>query len=304
MKVIITGASGLLGRAVLGKFIKAQDEGIRTVGTCLTRPGHGLVKTDLTRQEDVEQLIADHSPDLVIHSAAVRTPDTCENDHETTTRINVDATGFLARACHQSGASMIFMSTDYVFPGDNPPYTPESQPRPLNFYGRSKLMGEVEAARAGCPLAVLRVPVLYGPVMELGESAVTDVARSLLPPLSARRLDNWAIRFPTHVDDVADVLLGLTRMKLRDGAIPEGIFQWSGNQPMTKYQMAVSMAKSLGLDHSHIAPDNDPPKGPPRPQNTMMDISAIRNFGIDPQTDFHAAIGRAIAPFFEIQAKD
>lgn len=297
MKVVVTGASGLLGRAIFRTF-KENGANLNVTGTCLSRPHPELTVLDLTDPKAVTEFIDGSSPDLVIHSAAVRTPDTCENDRETTTRINVDATRNLVEACHPSNIPLIYISTDYVFPGTNPPYSPDDTPEPLNFYGMSKRMGEEVVVQSQSPAAVLRVPVLYGEVENLGESAVTEIAKCLLDDSKTCVLDDWATRYPTHVEDVALVLLNFCRILENSGKLPTGIFHWSANQALTKFQMAQIMAKALGRPTHHLKGNPQAPPGPLRPRNTQLDTSATLNLVTNPQRDFSEAIFLSIKDFF------
>ena len=109
-----------------------------------------------------------------------RFPDKVEADYEAALRINVESSRNIAEACKEVGARMIYISTDYVFDGSHPPYFPDNEPHPLNKYGESKLGGEKAVLAVDDKFLVLRIPVLYGGVTKLNESAVTillDVVR-------------------------------------------------------------------------------------------------------------------------------
>lgn len=296
MKILITGASGLLGRAVLKTFREQSQHDI--VGLARSRVAAGLEQLDLLKHSQVERFLYRFRPNVIIHSAAVRTPDTCENDWKMTREINVFATRFLAQMARRIHSSFIYISTDYVFPGNRPPYSVHCQPDPLNSYGRSKWLGELTTLSSMCHSAIVRVPVLYGPVERLEESAVTELARCLRPTDHPIKMDNWATRYPTHVKDVATVLLGMTRLAEVNGSIPQGIFHCSADQPMTKYQMAITMAEVLHMSCLHLEANDSPPAGPPRPQNTQLDISSITELGLHTEMNFYRCIRDIIAPFF------
>ena len=170
LKVLITGASGLLGRAIFNELTVNTDWNI--VGLAYSRVGPNLKKIDLCNSKEVEEFLLEFRPDVVVHSAAERRPDVVENQEEKTKQLNVTSTETIAKVVSQLNAFMLYISTDYVFDGKHPPYAPNAQTNPLNKYGQSKLDGEI-VARQICNAGVLRVPILYGPIEYIKESAVT-----------------------------------------------------------------------------------------------------------------------------------
>ena len=109
---------------------------------------------------------------------------------------------------------------------------------------------------------------------ELEESAVTVIARSLLDPTPAK-MDHWAVRHPTLVDDVGAVCLALARVCSTSDQPCSGRWHFSGKEAMTKYDMAMAMAKVLDRDASHLAPDDKAPQGAPRPYDCSLDCTAF-----------------------------
>jgi len=285
-KVLVTGASGLLGRAVL-KVLKTR--GMETLGLAFTRVGEGLIKCDLKDSKAVVALFEKEKPDIIIHAAAERSPDKVEADFEGTKKLNIDVSKHLATIAKARGCLLIYISTDYVFDGTNPPHKVTEQPKPLNKYGQTKLEGEIAVLQT-CPSAiVLRVPVLYGSVERLDESAVT----CLLPLLKAmeqpKPVNHYEKRYPSHVNDIAKILADLIDAVKQDNS-NNGIFQWSGQEQMTKYDMVVAMAEALSLDHSHLKPDSNPSPGATRPYNSHMDTSRLEWLGISHHTLFREGI--------------
>jgi S-adenosylmethionine synthetase len=188
------------------------------------------------------------------------------------------------------------MSTDYVFDGTDPAYSPSDRPNPLNRYGRSKLQGEQEVLKTAPAPCVLRVPVLYGQVESLDESPVTLLA-TRLGKEQPRTFDNWAVRYPTHVDDVAEALARILELR-QERPDFSGVVHWSGNEALTKYDMALAMAELLGTPRELVVPDNSPPAGAPRPQNTHLDCSDLEKLGISRRTPFREGVTRALKQFF------
>ena len=171
MKVLITGASGLLGRAI--KCELEKNISLEILGLGFSRLKGGLKKVDLTNPQEIDQVISDFKPDIVVHSAAERRPDVVGTKELETEALNVEATENIAKFTDKIGGFLVYISTDYVFDGTSPPYTVDSQPNPLNKYGKTKLEGELKTAAHCARYAILRVPILYGDVQQVGESAVT-----------------------------------------------------------------------------------------------------------------------------------
>ena len=174
-RVLITGASGLLGRAIVKEFTQSEN-GWEVLGLAYSRAKGALRKVDLKSKDEVDSVVEEFKPSIVIHSAAERRPDVVEKKEEETKMLNVDATRTIAEASAKANAFFLYISTDYVFDGTNPPYKPTDKPNPLNKYGQSKLDGENVTLEFLPRSGVLRVPILYGPVEHIHESAVTGNA--------------------------------------------------------------------------------------------------------------------------------
>jgi S-adenosylmethionine synthetase len=156
MSVLITGASGLLGREILNQFtLKFTNDAV--IGLGYTR-SEGLVKCNLLDSDATKQLIMDIKPKLIIHSAAERRPDVAAKNPLQTNMLNVEVTRNLAMLASQLDAVFIYISTDYVFDGTSPPYQVTDTPNPVNEYGKSKYQGEIAAMQVNPLTIVLRVP--------------------------------------------------------------------------------------------------------------------------------------------------
>ena len=285
-KVFITGASGLLGRALVREF--QAKPGFEVLATAFNRVSAGLIKLDLLDFGSVAEFLGTHKPDFIIHAAAERRPDVCQNDPEATKALNIHATKNIACIASQIESWMLYISTNYVFDGTSPPYTPVSVTNPLNLYGESKLEGERTMWKNVVSGGILRLPILYGEVETLDESSVTQIARALVAQ-SEIGIDDWANRYPTFVDDVAYVCRQMLEYRSENSEF-SGTYHWSGNQPMTKYQMAHVMAEVLESTVDHIVPVKHPPIGAPRPQDCQLDCTDLKSLGIGKQTAFLEAI--------------
>lgn len=298
-KVAVIGASGLLGRALVDEL--AQQTDWHVVSTGFRRTGPRDVPLDIRDAEAVKQFVEREAPDAIVIAAAERRPDVCEHDPALAHALNVDAVRSVAEAARQRGSWVLSISTDYVFDGTHPPYRFDAQPSPLNAYGRSKLDGEralTETTDFGC---VLRLPLLYGPIVDWAESAVTSLVPAVAASVSASPdaraavMDAWAIRYPTFTPDVACVIRQMLERHASGDAI-RGIVQWSGDEPMTKYEIAIRLAEALQLE-ARLTPQHTPTDATPRPHNCHLDSSRLEALGIGRRTPFDTAIRQVLEKF-------
>ncbi len=283
MKMIITGATGLLGRSIKKEMEK--DNEVLSLG--FSREAEDIIKLDLTDFDLVRMLIMTEKPDIIIHSAAERRPDVTANNPDAAEELNVDATRNIAELAAKYNVCMVYISTDYVFDGTEAPYSTDATPNPINLYGKTKFLGEEVTKEYADNYAILRVPILYGNQEDLKESAATVIMEEIMenPEL---KVDNWASRFPTYVGDVAVTLKEL--IENIDIKSTKEIFHWSGNEEFTKYTMAKVMGEILHVDVSKIDPNNEPTAGAPRPKDCQLDCSKIEKMGIGKRTPFAKVI--------------
>ena len=286
-KVLVTGASGLLGRELVRCF---RREGWECKGLAYSRVREGLVRVDLCEREEVEGVVKDFNPHVVVHSAAERRPDVVSKNEKQTRALNVGATELLTQICQQRSMFLLYISTDYVFDGREPPYSPQAPTNPLNAYGVSKRDGEL-AVQSYQHSAVLRVPVLYGAVETLAESAVTTLFSAVLDSSKEARMSHYEQRHPTHVQDVAQVCEGICTRKAA------GVWHCSGGERLTKYSMACIMAELFGLPSAHLLAVTEPSGGTPRPYNSQLDCSSTQPLFPTAQTSFRAGIRQVLEPF-------
>ncbi|XP_077122089.1 methionine adenosyltransferase 2 subunit beta isoform X1 [Ranitomeya variabilis] len=293
-KALVTGATGLLGRSVYREF-KAANWHIVGCSYTRVRPKHEIL--NLLDSSAVKELVEDFKPDVIVHCAAERRPDVVEINPYSATMLNVGASENIAKVAAGTGAFLIYISTDYVFDGSSPPYREDSEPNPLNTYGKTKLEGERVVLQNNDGAAVLRVPVLYGDVEKIEESAVTVMFDKVQHSNKSADIDHWQQRFPTYVKDVASVCVQMSERKLQDPSL-KGIFHWSGNEQMTKYEIACAMADAFNLPSSHLRPISEEPVGAaPRPWNPQLDCSRLEALGIGQRTPFRVGIRESLWPF-------
>lgn len=293
MKILLTGATGLLGREIHSK-LKAAGE-YEIMATAYSRSGDGISKLNLLDTEMVEKLIKTIRPDLIIHSAAERRPDIVKQSPDQAEKLNVSTVKTIAEAAESAGSAVLYMSTDYVFDGTAPPYYPDSEPNPLNEYGRMKLAGEQLVQQYCSKAIILRVPILYGNVETIAESAVTAIAEKISAENESFH-DNEAIRYPTHTADVAGVIGGLAQLFFEKNDI-SGIYQWSSEKPYTKYTIAKLMAEIKGVDPGLIKEAPEDPAAAPRPKDSHLDTDRIKSLGLGTEINFKSTLEQILTGF-------
>mmetsp|Transcript_24190 Transcript_24190/g.43789 ORF Transcript_24190/g.43789 Transcript_24190/m.43789 type:complete len:343 (+) Transcript_24190:94-1122(+) len=302
-KVLVTGATGLLGRQVMRVF---QERGWKVRGLAFSRATEALVKCDLLDVSQLAYQFKDFCPGIVIHCAAERRPDKLESDKDYAIRINADVVRNVGNLAKEYQAWLIYLSTNYVFDGKQAPYDEDATPCPINVYGESKLAGERAVAEVHPGAAILRVPLLYGPIEKLEETSVTGLLDTVVAGYA--KLDNWQERFPTNTEDLALVIEAFCTIQCRTPGHGSfgGIFHWQANERHTKYSMGMAIAEITGLDTTHITPvDSAPaPGSAPRPQFERMLCKRLESIltsnGFQPdkfRSDFKTCLARHLQPF-------
>jgi dTDP-4-dehydrorhamnose reductase len=245
-KVLITGASGLLGSNLA--VVAAGEH--PTLGIYhqhpLQIPGVEMVGAELADPGQASRVIAEYSPDWVVHCAAASEVDRCELDPAWAWRLNREMAKSVSEAARLAGARLAHISTDAVFDGEAGDYRESDDPRPIMIYGESKLAGEQAVAQSHPEALILRTNLFgWGPGpkrslaewflerLEAGDSCpgFTDVYFS---PLLAQQL--------------ARAILDL----LASNA--SGLFHLPGRTCLSKYEFGVQLAKEFGLDPARVRP--------------------------------------------------
>jgi dTDP-4-dehydrorhamnose reductase len=270
MKLLITGASGLLGSDVNHK---AEQKGIETVKVCLS-PRKGFLSADISTPEGIGK-IDDADWNALIHCAAWRDPNRCMNNESMSKKINSDATGQLAQLAKKRNAKFLYISTDYVFPGTSPPYRETDAPNPVNWYGKTKLMGEEKTFDVSDKFCALRIPALYGVRAGLEASPLLLSTLKALKSQTPWDMENSIIKYPTYTGDVAEAILFLLDKNA------SGIYQFSGQDKTTRYTFTLTMAEAIGANAQNIRAITAPAEtDATRPIDAHLDISKIISLGL------------------------
>jgi dTDP-4-dehydrorhamnose reductase len=245
VKLLVTGAHGLLGRALLQTDWGGQVELVgcgrhgEPVGDV---PCHAI---DLNDQDSVVELWRRVRPDRVIHTAALTNVDRCETEPELARRVNQEIVAHVVAASVDVGAGVAHLSTDYVFDGRQGPYSEQDQPQPLSVYGRTKLESESIVLAAAVDGLVVRTLWLYGHLQSVRPNLVTWPLGALARGESVRIVgDQWGN--PTYVHDLARALVELSRQGV------SGLFHMGGTTFLTRQELARQVAHHFHLEASRI----------------------------------------------------
>ncbi|KAF3182559.1 hypothetical protein TWF225_006465 [Orbilia oligospora] len=254
-----------------------------------------ILKLDITDQEDVEKVLDDVKPAIIIHCAAEKSPDRCASDPDGTKALNVAASQLLAEQTAARNIVLVYISTDYVFDGTpgGAPYEADAETSPPNFYGETKRDGEIAVIKASDRAVVLRVPLLFGSG-DNSESAVNILIDTIWNKSGKEKvdMDHWAIRYPTNTEDVARVLKDIAeKYTSEDPTKLPRILQFSSEDRCTKYEICERLAQALGLPMPHIVANStvDPNPSVKRPYDCHLSTKALKDLGINVTTmDFEA----------------
>jgi len=269
MKILITGASGLLGWNVAGR---AQDEH-DILGTWLhNRPPLGqAARVDLTKRHATSAMFREFQPQAVIHTAAMTHADLCEKDPASARALNVEATAHLAQLCEGSGARIIYISTDLVFDGKKGMYTEADEASPISRYGETKLLAEIEVARTLENHVILRASLMYGKSLS-GRRAADEAILTAQKEGRTLRLFTDEFRTPVCVPGLVDVIL-----RLADNDTT-GLYHCAGSERVSRYEFAQRLAEYVPLEMDKIIPARiaDIPVIPPRAPDVSLDTAKLR----------------------------
>ncbi|MEQ6121697.1 SDR family oxidoreductase [Reichenbachiella sp. MALMAid0571] len=285
MKILITGSNGLLGQKLVGllltKGVKVIATGIGTDRTNNNSINYTYTQLDITNQEEVEQVIGHHEPDVVVNTAAMTNVDQCETEKKRCRKLNVDAVRYIVEACETNDTFLIHLSTDFIFDGENGPYKEGDIANPISFYGESKLDAEEIVIKSKTKWAILRTVLVYGVVPSMSRSNIILWVKDSIENKKNIKVvtDQW--RTPTLAEDLA---MGcyLTAIKKETG-----IFNISGKDMLTPYDMAIKTANYFNLDQSFIAKADSTTfsQTAKRPAKTGFTIDkAISKLGYEPHS--------------------
>jgi len=275
MKILLTGASGLLGNAYALAAVRRGHEVIALAHQNPPKVG-GLARSlqlDLAAPDRLTNLCLESWPDVVVNCAAIANPASVEAEPSLAEKINVVLPRHLAQLSTHIGARFIHISTDMVFDGRSAaPYRSTDMPAPTTLYGQTKLMAEREVLKHNPEdPVVLRIPILMGNSPG-GQRSVHEKLIAAIHAGHRPKLFCDEIRQPASAENVAEVMLELTER--RD---LHGIFHWAGNEALSRFEMGQRILQHFGLplDSVQSVCQKDDPDHANRPTNLTFNLHPI-----------------------------
>jgi dTDP-4-dehydrorhamnose reductase len=255
MKVLVTGAGGLLAQVVSSQ---ARQRGHTVVEA-------DRAQLDVTDAKAVSTFIARARPHAVIQCAGYTRVDDAEREEERALAVNAGGTAHVARACNSVNACLLYPSSDYVFDGSmRRPYRPDDAVNPLNAYGRSKVAGEATARGAARHL-IVRTSWLYGATGKNFVGTILTRARAQEP----LRVVTDQVGSPTWSHDLARTLILLLELDA-----PAGIYHACNRGETTWFGLASAALELAGLSTDITPIERDESRPARRPAYSVLDCTA------------------------------
>jgi dTDP-4-dehydrorhamnose reductase len=270
MRVVVTGSNGLLGSKLLLAMSRRADLAplalSRNARPLAPIPGVPYFSLDVTDEAALSRVIGETRPDAVIHTAAMTDVDGCERDPEGAWILNVQGTRNVASACERVGASLVHLSSEYVFDGRAGPYVETDPPNALSVYGRTKVASEQAVAESCQRWVVARTTVLFGHVPAARRHFVLWLLGQLASGESVRIVDDQ-VGSPTLADNLAEMLLALSTR----GA--QGIYHTVGASRLSRFDFARQVAEEFGFDPAGVEPISTAELRQPAPRPLRAGLS-------------------------------
>lgn len=245
MKILVTGANGLLGQKLVAKLVDQPHHQLLATGRGVWRgeniPGLRYQSLDIEDRQAVFDLLQKEQPNTIIHAAAMTQVDLCETEQEACQRANVDAVQHICDACQKLGIYLVHVSTDFIFDGEGGPYDEAAQPEPISVYGRSKWEGEKVVMQLEQPWCIIRTALVYGLTHRMSRSNIVLWAHQSLKEKKEIRVVDDQFRSPTLAEDLADACIAAAQRQ------PCGVFHISGPEIMSVYDMVQRIAAFFEL---------------------------------------------------------
>ena len=239
---------------------------------------HGFKKGNVTDKKSVAVIFKEVKPEIVIHAAAMTDVDGCELDKDKAYNINAVGTRNVASACAKVGATLIYLSTDFIFDGKKEaPYKENDKPNPINIYGDSKLMGEEEAIKNLKKYFIIRTCWLYG---AHGENFVDTIIAKAKTENILKVVDDQ-VGSPTYTKDLAKAMRALLSKILGNGLRDTGygIYHISNSGSISWYEYAKEILRFAGSKTEIIPITTEELDRPAkRPAMSVLDNSKFFKF--------------------------
>lgn len=250
MRILVTGASGILGHRVAQALVRHGHAIVLTSSTGKVHDAPGPVETcDLTDDKQVEDLVAIFAPDAIVHCAGLADADACQEDRAKAWTLNVGMTAHLAHAAKRRDTHLVLLSTDHVFEGTEGPYAEDAIGHPVNEYGLSKLGAERSVATLTRTWSIARTAVLLG----WPARGRSNFGAWLIEQLSKKKpvkLFEDQLVTPSLASHVALQLVELVERRLT------GKWHLCGAETLDRFSFGRAFAQTFGFDASLLEPSS------------------------------------------------
>lgn len=268
MNILVTGANGQLGNEMRRVSSTSSNQYIFT----------DVAELDITSRDSIRKMVNDNQIHVIVNCAAYTNVDKAEDDFATADLLNNKAVENLAVVAKETDATLIHVSTDYVFQGDrNVPCREDWETNPLGVYGKTKLAGEHSIQETGCHYLIFRTAWLYSPY---GKNFVKTM-RQLTADKDTLKVVFDQVGTPTYAGDLASVIYQVIE---ENQLYKEGIYHFSDEGVCSWYDFTVAIHRIADITTCKVSPlhtDEYPAKAP-RPHYSVLDKTKIKKtFGIE-----------------------
>ena len=250
MRILITGATGLLGKALIENRSN-DDEIVATyMGDYTMDDYEGIkyLKLDILDLEGTLCLFKDFKPEIVIHTASIGSPDYAEKHRKKTKDVNVMGTQRVLSICEQYSAKFIYISSNGIYDGERAPYGEDSRAEPINYYGEVKLQGETVTKQAKIQHAIVRPILMYGWNHPFERSNIVTQAILKLQKNEAMHAYDDVYANPLFNYSCARAIWEIIKKEKYD------VFNIAGAERVSIYQLLGKVAEIFDLDANLIKP--------------------------------------------------
>ncbi len=272
-RLLVTGVSGFLG----WNLCAIAAESYKTFGTCfrhVVSPDEcEVIQIDLTSHDRVVEMLDLIKPHIIVHTAALSQPNYCQDHPAESELINVSVPTHLAQLCAEKKIRFVFTSTDLVFDGTAAPYKESDPVCPLSLYGEQKVRAERNILASNPDASVCRMPLMYGDPSPVSGSFIQPLISKLKNGVNLNLFTD-EFRTPVSARDAGTGLLLAARKH-------SGILHLGGPQRLSRFDMGIKIAKSMGFSTDLIKPirQEDIPMPAPRPKDVSLNSCTAQGLG-------------------------
>jgi dTDP-4-dehydrorhamnose reductase len=281
-RILLFGANGMLGQRLVEFY--SRQAGIQLLSCSVEEEpvfdGAEYRQIDMTKREEVKDLVYDFYPDVIINAAAYTNVDLSETEREQAWKTNVKGVEYIAEVSRVIDTHIIHISTDYIFNGQKGPYSEKDKPSPLGYYARTKLASENVLRISGTYYTILRTNVLYGIAHKSRPDFVRWVVNSVRGGKHIRIVTDQ-VNNPTFIDDLIQAISKVIEYK------KFGVYNIGGKEFLSRYDFTMKIADFFRLDKSLITPitTDELNQAAPRPlKSGLLILKAETELGYKPHS--------------------